>query len=385
MIGIITFHGSHNYGSMLQAYATQQAINKLGFKNEIINFRMKSQKEFYSLYPSKYGVMRFCRSLLMFPIQKHRKNKMVKFESFLNKRLILSGRELETYDDLKNVSNKYDIYLSGSDQIWSDLTPEIVASKTDYTGVYFLNFVEGQKKKISYASSVGEISYNNLAEKKELLSEYSTISTREKQGSDMVGRIIGKKVETVIDPTFLLTNKEWRKIMDVKPLVEGKYIFLYTLRGIRPGIKWARHLKNLAKRFGLKIVCVAPFFPVASLGLTNLTDVGPEDFLNLIANAQVVFTDSFHGTALSINFNKPFYSLNKSDSKDMRKVGVLDALGLHDRSLSSFEDIDNINSYEIDYTEANEKLDELRETSFTYLKKAIAGDKTDIGGETEIE
>ena len=143
-VGIITFHGSHNHGSMLQAYATQRAIEKIGIESEIINFRMKSQKEYYSLYPMKFGTMRFFRSLCMLPIHMARKKRSEKFENFLRNRFLLSGKELANYDDLKSVSEKYDLYLSGSDQIWSNLIPEFKSTEADYTGVYFLDFVNKQ-------------------------------------------------------------------------------------------------------------------------------------------------------------------------------------------------------------------------------------------------
>ncbi len=370
-LGIITFHGSHNHGSMLQAYATQHVIEKLGIESEIINFRMNSQKEYYSLYPRKFGAMRFCRSLCMFPLHEARKKKYAKFEKFLKNRFVLSGNELQNYDDLKSISDKYDLYLSGSDQIWSNLIPEFKNPEADYTGVYFLDFVNKQKRKISYASSVGEISYENLLKKKELLEGYSFISTREKRGSEMIESITHKKAKIVVDPTFLLKKQEWQSIMQHERIIKEKYVFLYTLRGIRPGIKWGQHLKKFASRFGLKIVCVSPFFPILVHGVTNLVNVGPEDFLNLIANAEVVFTDSFHGTAFSINFNKPFFSFNKNGSKDERKLGILRLTSLENRCIRSFAEIDEIQSYDIDYTVVNEKLDLLRRDSLDYLKKAI--------------
>ena len=370
-VGIITFHGSHNHGSMIQAYATQRAIEKIGIESEIINFRMKSQKEYYSLYPMKFGTMRFFRSLCMLPIHMARKKRSEKFENFLRNRFLLSGKELANYDDLKSVSEKYDLYLSGSDQIWSNLIPEFKSTEADYTGVYFLDFVNKQKRKISYASSVGEISYEDLSKKKELLESYSCISTREKKGSEIIESITHKEAKVVVDPTFLLHKQEWQSIVQSKPIIKEKYVFLYTLRGIRPGIKWGKHLTKFASRFGLKVVCVSPFFPILVPGVTNLVNVGPEDFLNLIDNAEVVFTDSFHGTAFSINFNKPFYSLNKKDSKDERKLGILKAVGLEKRCIRSFDEIDRISLYDVDYTAVNEKLNLLRNNGFDFLKKAI--------------
>ena len=368
-VGLITFHGSYNHGSMLQSYAALRTVEKLGHDCEIINFRMKSQKEYYALYQTKYGAMRFFRGILLLPFHCARKERMGKFEEFFSSFFKLSGRELETYDDLKEVSDTYDVYMSGSDQIWSNLIPEFVGSKTDYTGVYFLDFVRKGIKKISFSPSVGEVSFESLEKKKSLLIEYSSISTREEEGLQMLEAITGKHVEPLLDPTFMLTGDEWREIETKEPPVKGKYIFLYTLRGIRPGLKWARHLKKLGKRLGLRVVSVSPFFPV--IGITNLINVGPKDFLSLIDNAELVFTDSFHGTAFSINLNKPFYSFNKSGGRDARKVGVMAKLGLSDRGLTSFEAIDGICDYSLDYSMVNVRLNEARLTGLDWLKNSI--------------
>lgn len=370
MIGIITFHGSHNHGSMLQAYATQKALLNLGYENEIINFRMKSQKEYYALYQTKYGLMRFVRSLLLLPIHKARNKREKKFEKFLNEKYVLSGKELETYEDLKTVNDKYDLYLSGSDQIWSDLIPELVGSDIDYSGVYFLDFVAKGKKKISYASSIGETTLENLQKKKHLLLDYSAISTREKTGSVILMKLLNKDVKTVLDPTLLLNKEDWKKI-EGNRIIKEKYIFLYSLRGIRPGRKWAKHLKKLGKKTGYKIVCCSPFFPIISYGITCLVNVGPEDFINLIDYAEIVFTDSFHGTAFSINMEKNFYSLTKADSHDVRKIDLMDSLGLSNRLLTSIDQINKLTDYQIDYTEPRRKLESLREESYQYLKNAI--------------
>lgn len=370
MIGIITFHGSHNYGSMLQAYALQQILKELDADSEIINFRMKSQKEYYALYQTKYGVMRFLRSMLLIPVHIARSKRKIKFETFLNTRYVLSGKELETYNDLKSVSEKYDIYLSGSDQIWSDSVPEFVRSKIDYTGVYFLNFVSKDKWKISYASSIGETEIDGLKDKKELILQYKAISTREKRGAEIIELLTGSKVETVIDPTLLLSKDNWRKISGSR-MIKEKYIFLYTLQGIRPGFKWMKHLKRLGKKLGYKIVCVSPFFPIISPGIKCLINVGPEDFINLIDNAECVFTDSFHGTAFSINMNRPFYSLTLKGRKDVRKINLLKSVGLESRNLSEFEQIDTLTDISLDYSEAIQKLERLRCKSCSYLRKSI--------------
>lgn len=372
MIGIVTFHGSHNHGSMLQAYATQQAISSLGYSCEIINFRMQSQKEYYALYQTKYGKMRFFRGLLLAPIHYTRKKCASKFEEFLSTMYTLSGEELQTYKDLEKICDKYDIYLSGSDQIWSGHIPEFKESKVDYTGVYFLDFVAPDKRKISYASSTGTATLEELEQKKSLLEQYSFISVRESSGAACLNKFLDSHVSVMPDPTLLLSGEQWREIERKKPLVNGKYIFLYTLGGIRPGLMWARYLTKLGCKFGLKVVCVAPFFPIAFPGVTCLVNVGPKDFINLIDNAELIITDSFHGTAFSINLEKPFYSLSLPQRKDERKINLMNQLELGERNLLSYSDIEKITDYSLDYTFQRKKLRELRNLGYNYLMNALS-------------
>ena len=371
MVGLITFHGSHNHGSMLQAYATQKSIENLGYNVEIINFRMLSQKEYYALYQTKYGKMRFFRGLLMLPIHIARQKREVKFERFLQSRYKLSREEYASYEDLKQIADKYDICISGSDQIWSNRIPELVGSDIDYTGVYFLDFVDDKTRRISYASSIGEAGIDDLLDKKSLLCKYTAISTRERNGAEILRELTGHDIETVVDPTFLLDKSQWRQIETRGRIVSEKYIFLYTLKGIRPGMKWARELTSFAKKAGMKVVCVSPFFPIVYPGMKCLVDIGPEDFINLIDHAELVFTDSFHGTAFSINFQKPFYSLTLTSSKDNRKVGFVKELGLEKRILRSYEEIRRIKDYSLDYSEVSKILDQKRSESMKWLEEAL--------------
>lgn len=375
MIGIVTFHASHNHGSMLQAYATQQTLSKMSYESEIINFRMKSQKEYYALYQTKYGAMRFFRGLLLLPIHRARMEREKKFERFLNSRYRLSPEELHTYTDLQSVKDRYDIFLSGSDQIWSNRIPELVGSDVDYSGVYFLDFTPDNAKRVAYASSIGEATAEDLKSKLQLLDRFADISTREKYGADILEKVTGRNIKTVVDPTFLLNGDQWRQVATKERPIRNRYLFLYTLKGIRPGQKWAKALTNFAKKHELEVVCVSPFFPIVYPKVKCLVNVGPEDFLSLIDHADLVFTDSFHGTAFSINLNKPFYSMTASDSKDQRKTGFLRELGLGNRVLTNFESIANIDDYRLDYSGVNRILKEKRYNSIQYLKSALCSKK----------
>lgn len=373
MIGIMTFHGSHNYGSVLQAYATQRLLDNLDYKSEIINFRIKSQKEYYSLYPMTYGIRTAIGNAMLVPYHKDRSIRWNKFESFMKNRYKLSGSDLETYEDLKKVSSKYDIYLTGSDQVWSNRIPELVHSEIDYTGAYFLDYVDERKKRISFAASIGEADEHDLSSKVKFLNKFSHISTRETYGVNLLSKLTGKDVIKVLDPTLMIPKEQWLSITSDKPIVKGNYIFLYTLRGVRKGLSWGKYLTRLGKKLNMKVIAISPFFPILTPGVKNIYYAGPEDFINIINNASLVFTDSFHGTAFSINLNKPFFSLTPAKEGDVRKREVLDTFGVGDRIISSHKQVADIIDWQLDYTSriTNQKLDELRKEGIAYLKNAI--------------
>lgn len=369
-VGIITFHGSHNYGSVLQAYATQKIVAELGYEAEIINFRMESQKRYYSLYPHGYGIWLLGQCLLMLPIHNKRAIRAKKFESFIEK-MNLSGSELKNRDDLKTIIKRYDVYLSGSDQIWSLEVPELVGAKEDFTGVYFFDFIDNDKPRISYASSIGKITYKELISKKDLLKKFNSLSTREQYGVDLLKRIVKRNVELVLDPTFLLNKEQWWDLAGENRLIKEPYVFLYTLHGLKHGLKWGRVLTEFKKRIGLNIVAVSPFFPITAPAVHNVIDAGPLDFLNLIKNAELIFTDSFHGTAFSINMNKPFYSYLGKDTGDTRKLGLMKMFGIEERALESINDIDRIDNYGLDYKKYKTIIDCKREKSKMWLINSL--------------
>ena len=369
-VGVITFHGSHNYGSVLQAYATQETIKKLGCDVEIINFRMESQKRYYSLYPRGYGIWTLGQDLLMLPFHGKRSIRAQKFEDFISE-MPLSGPEMKNRKELQSVVNRYDVYLTGSDQIWSNRIPELVGAKEDFTGVYFFDFADNNKPRIAYASSVGEITYDELIKKKKWLNKFTSISTREQYGVDLLRRIVDKDVELVLDPTFLLNKDQWGEKAGRERLIKEPYVLLYTLHGLKHGLKWGKALTEFGKRKGLKIVAISPFFPITATDVRNVIDAGPFDFLNLIKNAELIFTDSFHGTAFSINMNKPFYSYVGKNTGDNRKLGIMRQFGLEGRALESLEDIEKIDEYDLDYVNYNKIIDAARDRSCGWLKMAL--------------
>lgn len=372
-VGIITFHASLNHGSVFQAQATQYMIQKLGYEAEIIDYR----PETYDIYDKIYckrnrgRIREKMYYLMMLFNHLERQKRIKKFEAYQEKNIVKSKERIKTYADLSKIAESYDVFVTGSDQVWSKAVPEIVLAGEDAVLAYYLGFTH--KKKIAYASSVASMREEDLSEFEAYLNQYSFLSTREQVGVERLQKVTGKKVELVVDPSFLLNFKEWIKFAKPKRIVKESYVLLYSLRNHIAEKNWERALHIFAQKHGLKIVVVAPYFEYKMPGTIDMQLAGPSEFLRLYADASVVCTDTFHGTAFAVNFNKPVYSLGtKYWKEDIRKTSLLKMLGLENRLIDDENDIISVKDYSCDYSKANEILNQMREQSVLYLKKALS-------------
>lgn len=372
-IGIMTFHAAHNYGSVLQAYATQRLLEKLGYQNEIINYRLMNQRSYYNhLYSMQFGSKEFLRRLMRLPEHKKRCERSAKFETFIQERFKLSAQEYHKYGELCQANLDYDVLLSGSDQVWNrHCTAEFKTEPPESILGYYLAFGREDAIRIAFSSSFGGMQEAEIAEYAEYLSQYRNISVREEKGAQMLSHILGREITSTLDPTLMLDRNEWK--LDGTYDVSGKYIFLYTLGRQRTARKMIQTVKQFAKLKGLEVISASPFCIPFIPGVRTVADCGPLDFLSYIRNAEMVITDSFHGTVLSINMGKEFYSICKPGGSEFRKTDILGRLGLQDRVISDPAVILNLALPPIDYTAVYAKLDVLRQHSLDYLKTALEG------------
>lgn len=374
-VGILTFHSSYNYGSVLQAQATQLAIENLGYDATIIDYRPHGYDDYDELYcaRNRVGIKGRLFYWCIILRKNERRKRVQKFEEYFTNNLKLSMR-VSSYKGLEGLNKAYDIFVSGSDQIWSDQVPEVKRAGGNTVLGYYLAFTD--QKKIAYASCVASLKEEQLEKYRSYLLQYDWLSTRESIGVERIQNITGRKVELVLDPTLLLDKEQWlahAKVSDV-PLVQGDYVLLYSLRNFKAEKCWAKWLKKFAKKHNLSIVVVAPYFEFIVPGAKNMLNVGPKDFLNLYANAKVVCTDTFHGTAFAVNFNKPFFSLGTKYWKDdIRKTSLLKLLGLESRLIEDESDIMLFENYGCDFSESNRRIRELRTSSVDYLRAALKG------------
>lgn len=369
-IGIITYHAAYNFGSVLQAYATQQAVKKLGLPAEIINYRLKEQKRYYQQYRFSYGIKTVIKDLMQLPVHHKRLERKAAFEKFINSYLHLS-KEMEEPEQVTEYYENYDIIISGSDQIWNKHSCELMHNDWKYMEPYLLKGFMG--KAISYASSIANMSNDEMHRILPVIKEFEKISIRETSSARRMANLLGREIPSVLDPTFLLKKDEWIKEVNLKKTNESPYILYYSLGGIRTLRESKSALENLASKYQCKVRVVTPFAYMPNL--SNLFELHPEygplEFLNAIYNARMIITDSYHGTIISVNFGKDVYSLCEKGGSEFRKTDILENLGLNDRIIYDINMISKHEFNDINYDIVEEKLKELRENSLKYLKESL--------------
>lgn len=365
-VGIITLHRVVNYGSVLQAYALQKKINDLGYDVEIIDYyprrltmvgmltRIKNKSDKFK----KSFILRNVARLIILPSYILRFNT---FFSFLKKHIILSKKIYKNEIEINNEKFEYDIYCTGSDQVWN------CGWNEKFDAPYYLSFAPDNKKKIAYAASFGKSKLDDEEKEatKKYLLRYDNISLRELSGVKIVEELGIKNSVNVLDPTLLLDGNEWRKISSNK-FKNEKYILVYNLNRNKNIDNYA---KNLSKKTKLKIKFISyqlhEFYKRGKI----YCNPNVEDFLALIDNAKYVITDSFHATAFSINFNTQFIIVYPG-KYSTRLQSILKILDLENRVAKNEYDLSIIKN-NIDFEKINYLMSNQRKKSIDWLNQAL--------------
>lgn len=352
-IGILTFHRALSYGAMLQAYALQNFMLELGIDNELVDYTCEYmvnhyQKDFRVIKGNKIKGIGW-NLLTVNSIRKERKTR----DEFVSKHFKLS----EAYDknNIHTVADKYSAFITGSDQVWS---PTCVG----FDPVYFLNFAKPEQK-FSYAASIAAktIPDNLKAEYKNRLKDFQAYSVREESGVEIVKDLTGKDAVVNIDPTFLLTKDKWDKI--ATDVFNEPYIFLFTVLKPKNLIDYAL---ELSQKTGLKVIYLNNTMRSKDSRITYIDPVTADKFIGLIKNASYICTNSFHGTAFSIIYNKNFIvETETGHGRNIRSEELMKRLGLEKRIMNADTkgDIDALSNW--DYVE--EQLQVERQKSKDYL------------------
>lgn len=371
-VGLVTIHDIYNYGSVLQAYATQKVIESFGYDVEIIDYKYPNKYHSSKINPLiklKGKLFFIINSLLKDLLPGRKYQQYVKnYKYFKQKNYKLSTNSYKSIEEIKAKPPQYDIYISGSDQIWR-------AEFVKFDECFLLNFVQNVKK-ISYASSFGANDVPNEYKNRfsATLNQYNHIGVRESRGVDIVKELTGKDATLVLDPTLLLNKEDWEKVL-VEYNSETPYILCYG-QNMGDGYmeKLAKHLKRTAYKDHKIVRINGKFYDYFNKEMEFILDAGPAEFLGLFKNASLVLAQSFHATVFSIIFEKKFISILRGDSNhDSRQIQILTLLGLEDRIIYIGDSLSKCSLFveNINYAKVGELLDNERDISFSFIEKSL--------------
>lgn len=380
-LGLLLKYEANNYGSKLQALATIKLFEELGHECFVIHYGKKGLKfklcavsKLFdaSFRQDKWEAYRRKQIYKQNPDIKEyvarRKEEFKKYDkTFFDKYEIYGA----TYADIQAISKTMDAIVSCSDQLWS---PAGLS-----TNFYNLMFVPDDIKKISFASSFGVAQIPNAQVKrtKEYINRIEFVSCRENRGAEIIKDLTGREVPVLMDPVFAYDINGWKSLVPEKKIVNEPYILSYLLGDNE---EHRVIVEKFAKSKGMKIVAIKYLDCIISydrsFGDICPFDVDPNTMLNLIRNAEYVFTDSFHGTAFSAICQKRFgvfnrYADNSKSSKNSRIDSVCENLHLESRRLYSDSNVNGVMESYIDWVDVQKRINEYGKKMREYLIAAL--------------
>lgn len=357
-IAIITIHVGSNFGSILQTIATCQILKQAGADPVIINYipdRVTYKRYFKEGFQS---VKRLIRRICYFPF--FLLDKKI-YSGYLTKYVKLSSPIYQGEDFFRKCPSA-DIYMTGSDQVWNSIHNE------GYDGHYYFEGFPEEIRRVAFCSSIGREDFDETEKSRvaEELIKYKAISVREDSAVEILSKL-GIESTQIIDPTFLLDRIQWRKFMSQR-IVKEPYVLIYTpYNTVDENVIYAS-AKKLAEKYNLKIVTFSWTFKNDPRANRTVKFASPGDFLSLMYYADFIITNSFHGTAFSINFNKNFWVF-QPNAFSTRIESILRKTGLINRML--FSELTNTNLQEIEYSRVNSIIEQERNFASNFLEKAL--------------
>jgi hypothetical protein len=385
-VGILSFPRYFNYGTYLQLYALQSTVAKLGYAPELIDYdpyndsgirknsrgsellnlgrSIKSQLKQITQKITATGLPFVSSERLRFQHQWKSA-----FQQFLEAHLKLGPKTYFSDDELMQAPPDCKAFIVGSDQVWHP-----IGHFKD--SAYYLRFAEPLKR-IAYAPSLGVSEIPEVASDwmREQIAGITHLSVRELNGAELIKQLTGRDAQVVLDPAYLLDAQAWRQFASKQPRPSRPYLFCYFLES---DSYMRDRAKALADRYQLDLRLLpvhASDFERDDERINKLPGVGPAEFVDLISNAALVCTDSFHGTAFSIIFNRPFFTFRRYDNPAQsalhsRMESILAITGLEERIVDK-NIVLNEHPFEVDFTAANRRITRLREVSMGFLSSAI--------------
>lgn len=383
-IGLVTCYFHHNYGSMLQAYATEMIMLKMGLPYKTIacnkprDYMTENKYVYYlkKILVADWGM--FLGKRRLSKVKAHNpafRNHSEKRDNGFNKfasDMFNTSRLCKNRTELEAMANNYSAFLVGSDQLW----------RTDSVehGYYTLEWVPDGIRKIAYSTSIGvkSVPWFQVKKYQRFMNRFDYVALREQSACEIYNKMTGKTCPVVLDPTLLFSGEEWMKIQQPQPLTNGKYIFCYLL-GNNPSQR--ELIKQVKAKTGYKIVALQhldDYIPSDEGFADEAPYVGPREFLNYIRNAEYVFTDSFHCSVFSILYKKNFFTFsrfseNVKQNTNTRIDNLLNITGLEKRRVTSDICVDDVVGFVGSFDGVDEKLNVMRRSSLDYLNKALSG------------
>ena len=353
----LTTYEGYNYGASLQAYALQHFLKLQGHDTVIIRFEPEYLMRYYAFWyvnpDSRLNANPITRMLYRIMKWGQRRTTLKRkhvFDYFNHQILTETEQKWSSSEMLMHDPPKADLYLCGSDQIWN------VLYEAGRDPVFYLEFVK-EGKKASYAASFSflDLPKEHFVRIQRSLQKFDAVSVREWQGKELVKKM-GVDATWVLDPVFLLSVSEWDSLINRKEIlsyepcdIKEKYLLIYDFEG---NAKLKEFAINYSRRHNLKIFAITDRFPLRYAD-KNFKNAGPVDFIRMIKGCDCFISNSFHGTAFSIIFHKPFFVFNREKAKvNSRMQSLLQLFGLEDRIVVD----ENEKSYSIDW----EKIDKIR-------------------------
>lgn len=354
MIGLLSFHQCHNYGAVLQAYALQQSITKLGYQSEYINidnevFHWHGKMAGHIAYRHPYinGVQ------LNKEISEQLKMRWHLFEDFIKEKIQTS--DLVTDEASASVLlDQYRLLIVGGDQLWNRNLP---VALDIYSIPYHTDI-----PKVSYGTSMGNTQHISLR-KRMFLRHFVSIGVREKASVSYLEKYTNLPVMKNVDPVFLLKQDEWHLL--TKPVKKSGYIFAYVFNNGNTGFQeLINNIKKLGQRFDQKVMVCANDI-ITEEGVDSVIDISPLQWVSLLEGADYVITNSFHGMAFSLIFQKQFIVLDF----DARKKELLQICGIEEKEKETIEAVSDGRRIFVDYKKVTRKLAKKIEESRIYLER----------------
>ncbi|MBQ6499102.1 MAG: polysaccharide pyruvyl transferase family protein [Ruminococcus sp.] len=347
--GIMTFFSANNYGAVLQAYALQKKLTSENIECECIDYKCDAIEKMHQprKLDIKYGLIGNLKNIIRNTLNRPR------LKAFAPFRERIPHSKPYTKATIAQANKVYDAFITGSDQVFN---LELTGGDT----AYFLDFVTGGKPKISYAASMGKYLEEYKDVYKEQLGSFDLLSFREKAVADKIKSEIDIDGRTIPDPVFLLTGEEWKKSLNISKKADEKYIFVYALFGSDTLLKAAQ---RLAHEKNCKLYIVTKIGRLSVNADKIIRDASPEKYVELIANAEYVLCDSFHGTAFSLILKKQFYSVLPPKAPER----ITDLLSSDELKARIIDDPNAADGRELDTSFSFQATESLRKTGEEYI------------------